>query len=87
VLGDDQRSRQVLLRVVQRRRRRLRDLVWPLRAAAPSIAEFEVAPDSYDDPECHDDVPARVTVRTRRGNHVFPITETLIIAACPYDSA
>jgi hypothetical protein len=49
--------------------------------------EFEVAPGSYDDPECENGVPARVTVRTRRGNQVLPITEMLTIDPCPYDSA
>jgi len=49
--------------------------------------EFKVAPGSYDDPECEDFVPARVTVRTRRGYRVFPITQTLLIDVCPYDSA
>lgn len=49
--------------------------------------ELRVAPNSYDDPECHDAVPARVTVRTRRGDRVLPITQTLLIDVCPYDSA
>jgi RTX calcium-binding nonapeptide repeat (4 copies) len=57
------------------------------RLAPGRTREFEVAPDSYDDPECHDDVPARVTVRTRRGGQVLPATENLLIEVCPYDSA
>ena len=49
--------------------------------------EFKVARGAYDDPECENDVPARVTVRTRRGGRVFPRTESLLIPVCPYDSA
>jgi hypothetical protein len=50
------------------------------------VRDFKVARGEYSDPLCENDIPARVTVRTRRGRQMLAATDVLLIPACPYDS-
>jgi hypothetical protein len=47
--------------------------------------EFKLGRGEYA--SCEVDVPTRVTVRTRSGGRVLPLTRSLLIDVCPYDSA
>ena len=48
--------------------------------------DLRVSRASYDTEAC-EDVPARVTVRTRHATRVLAVAADMLVQVCPYDSS